>query len=153
MSKGQVSVVTCDAPSVNCNLREPRDMECGVCFEEPHGFGAGTANKKRPRKPRRGGADRPLKAQWAEAREISASIVPITLDPAAANEAVRSLGRNGAPWFIVNRLRHQASNYDALIKRHSPDVIKRRVLELIGERIPALREECERQAKRIRPAT
>ena len=153
MSKGQVSVVTCDAPSVNCNLREPRDMECGVCFEEPRGFRAGTANKKRPRKPRRGGADRPLKAQWAEAREISASIVPITLDPAGVNEAFRSLSRNDDPRFIVNRLRHRGTNYDELRKLYPRDVIKRRVLMLIGERIPALREECERQAKRIRSAT
>lgn len=152
MSKRQVSdvaSVTLDAPSVNCNLREPCDRECDFCYEEP--FGAIRANK--PRKPRRGGAGRRLKARKAEAQEISASIVPVTLDPVTLSEAVRSLGGNGDHRVIVNHLRHRASNYDALIKRHPRDVIKRRVLRLIGERLPALREECDRQAEEIRSTT
>ncbi len=146
MTKGQVSSVTCGAPSVNCNLPEPRDADCECLLERPRGFEARRASKKKPRKPRPRGAGRPLKARMAEAREISASIVPIELAPATLDEAIRSLGGTNDPRRIVNHLRHHASNYDALIKRRPRDVIKRRTLALIGERYPALREECERQA-------
>lgn len=149
---GQISVVTCDAPSVNCNLREPRDTDC-ECLLEPRG-GARMANQK-PRKPRRGGAGYRLKARRAEAQEISAAIVTIALNPVTLNEAVRSLGGNDAPRRIVNYLRHHASNYDALIKRYprARNVIKRRALALIGERHPSLREECERQADALPAVT
>ena len=85
----------------------------------------------------------------AEAREISASIVPIKLAPVTLSEAVRSLGGNDDPRRIVNHLRHRASNYDALTKgrpRAVRDVIKRRALAQIGERHPSLRAECEQQA-------
>lgn len=149
MTKGQVSSVTCDAPSVNCNLLEPRDTDCECLLEQPRGFEARTANKKKPRKPRRGGMGRPLKARMAEAREISASIVPIELAPVTLNEAIRSLGGNNDPRRIVNHLRHRASNYEELISRYSRDMIKRRTLAEIGERHPSLRTECERQADEL----
>ena len=154
MTKEQVSSVTCGAPSVNCNLLEPRDTDC-ECLLEPRGFGARMANQK-PRKPRRGGAGRPLKARMAEAREISASIVPIALSPVTLNEAVRSLRGKDDARVIVNHLRHRASNYEALTKgrpRAVRDVIKRRALALLGERHPSLREECERQADAVPAAT
>ena len=153
MTKGQVSSVTCGAPSVNCNLPEPRDTDCECSLEPSHGSGARTANKKKPRKPRRDGAGRPLRARMAEAREISASIVPIELAPVTLNEAIRSLGGTNDHRRIVNHLRHCASNYEDLISRHPHDVIKQRALALIGERYPSLSEECERQADALLAAT
>ena len=147
MSKGQVSIVR-DAPSVNCNLRGPCDTDRECLPEQPRVFGARTANKK-PRNPRRGGAGYRLKARRAEAREISASIVPIMLAPVTLDESIRSLGGSNDPRRIVNYLRHHASNYDALVKRYPRDVIKRRTLMLIGEQHPALREECDRQSEEL----
>ena len=153
MTKEHVSSVTCGAPSVNCNLLEPLDADCECLLEQPRGFEARTANKKKPRKPRRGRAGRPLRARMAEAREISASIVPIELAPVTLNEAIRSLGGTNDHRRIVNHLRHCASNYEDLVSRHPHDVIKRRALMQIGERYPTLREECERQADALLAAT
>jgi len=74
----------------------------------------------------------------AQAHEVEIRIWPIELGPIQC------------PQSAVNRLRHEATNYDSIlyslgVSREAYSLIKERVLDLIAEKYPVLREECDRQ--------
>ena len=89
-------------------------------------------------------------AQCAEAATAAISVAVLSYP-----DLVHSAGGKEAPRVLVNHLRHTATPYERLLREYprARNALKRRANDAIADAYPYLREECERQAKRIRPAT
>lgn len=144
MSKGQVSIVTLGAPSVNTTRRRRGHKAAKPQAKRPVGGRGGLRGiGERIREARE-------LAQCAEAAraEMSVALLPYP-------DLVRSAGGRKEAWFLVNHLRHAATPYDALRREYplARDMLKRRALDAIADAYPDLRAECDRQAGAIRSPT
>ena len=89
-------------------------------------------------------------AQCADAATAEISVAVLTYP-----DLVRSAGGTKDPHVLVNRLRHTATPYESLLREYprARNALKRRVNDAIADAYPYLREECERQAGELLPAT